>query len=1023
MLHHNIYKWYTLLYMKKKLSIFITIFVLVFGIQFSQTKNAFAVVPVIEDGVNLFTNTVTTSENVWQGSKDTVLIPLMTSIADRMLTKMSSDVISWANGGHDGDTSFIKNWDNFLKGTEHAVILGSFDYASKKASEIQNNADIQNQTNISSCLAKITEEAGSQAECENYYPYIDDFNRCINALHINDPSYDDDYYDCETRRASDQVSLDACIAGIPAYNIAAQACNTQQADQTGQILGSIAQQNFDNYQSGEQFNVRSAAKTIANFGLKTNIDETTALIDGDGNTLKKLLGTQQKVNQFKNDITVGGWSGYIAFGDPHNYSSGTQSLIENALGEKTTSKISSVIQDIQTPQKLLDKKSCSGGGKAVKGKCPEGELLITETPGQQVTAKLNKALLSDEKKASLFSGQLVGSLIKAVGKLTDNLITVGVSKLTSAAATSFFKPQDNQVFTSAGGSANYQSEYDVLGIANDTTTSPTNEIVTHTDGNPIVNNNNDSQNTAFLGGPDDQGIGWNTGTQIIINLKEDLEKNIKLATEELSYFNQIDVSLETYKNTAINLDRCIPGPDYNWEQRYKDQWSTFGSGDGNALNNIGFSETKEMYDDPLVNIPGSLQMRDTFSSIIKTTGQESQKLKQRKNTVTNVVRVLNSIRDDITSQFNNLMLSNTSIVAPLVLYSSEWDILTTQQQIQALTQAEQGFTKSDGSLSGGYFILKENETIAGVIETENTRAKEAVLSLAWDIWRDKTDKEKKQNLRYNYYILENDLSNKQFVAQARANLYRINNGGEQSKKLLNDCLILKAYTLGTDVSDLTTVTSNNTSSVVGQAAITIGLYTLNPALGIINGVGSLFGGGGLFGPSGQSFTFIPLGNARSDAEIKTFLETQYNLYNSGSSEALFQTDILTRPSALQNSLLGFDDSQTQTVNVQTSTGTETDLPDYAEMTLPETEAYFQSKYPDYGFKDEIKNVYDLKNLYKYDRFYSGFNRARGVRGTLFCRNSRVFDAIDGTPDNSRSICIKNWYIASNLDYETVFSGI
>ena len=136
------------------------------------------------------------------------------------------------------------------------------------------------------------------------------------------------------------------------------------------------------------------------------------------------------------------------------------------------------------------------------------------------------------------------------------------------------------------------------------------------------------------------------------------------------------------------------------------------------------------------------------------------------------------------------------------------------------------------------------------------------------------------------------------------------------------------------------------------------------------------------------------------------------------------------PNALNNSILGFDDTQTDTVLVQTSTGGNTGNAEFEEQTLPESEAYFQSNYPDFNFKPIQKNRTEIFDLWKYDRFNSTFSRARGLRSILYCRNSRVSDlqrsrGLSGDDDSDfQPECIRrDWPIASNLDYELLFEEI
>ncbi len=1001
----------------KKLSIFITVFVLVFGTQFIQPKYTHALGPDLDDGFNI----ASTGTKFWQVIKETALIPAVTLISNNLIDKISNDVLSWANGGFDGEPGFINNWDYFLKDTAHAAINISLQTAMLAADKEQQGLNQATQEEAActtalqamypggppepvNCEAERTEDENAYAQCIEFEEFGDDPS-C-------DDTYNPDFYY--------ELCVEINANDLAEYNNMQQGCNI------GPSYGNLAQQNYQLWQSGEVANPRNVAKTIATYGAnQLNIDPVNALIGGEGNTLKRLLGTQQEINKFSNDITVGGWTGYIALADPHNYPSGLQSLVTNAVGKKTTETVSTAVQDKQTPEKFLDKVTCAEYKKG-----PDGERLkdasgnpicarkISGTPGAIVSDKLKGALKSGEDRATSYSNTLVGSLVNALGSITEGLVNSGLKSISSEVGNSLFSGGGNSSssdsFAAAGVSGNYQSEYDVLGIQNDVT-------LEDDYGTEVVGIDglfDSSGSSVFVGGPEDQNGTWNGGAQIIVDFKKDLEKNISYAEEEEGYYTEAKNSINTYKNTAINLDRCLPGPDYEWETRYKDRFSISGSEEKHTLNKLGLLETKEMFNDPLVNIPGSTKIKEAFASLLGTTQEEAIKIKIRKESLSRTVRTLNSIKDDIVAQFNGLVLNKPEL-ANIVLFTDDWNSLSTEQKIQAIESSNVGFTKIDGSESDPYIQIKtdEGETAESILANNPTRAKNAVFSMAWDIWRDGAPSEEKKNLRYSYYVLENDLSNEQFIARAEANLYRVNKGGEESRKLLNDCLVLKSYALGATINQL--------SSAVGgpnQTSITDLLVNVNPFLGVIRSFGSGFGS--LFSSSGANFSFIPLENARSDEEIKIFLEEQHQLFLNDPDSSLFQTNDLISDSAIKYSILGFDDSVTETVSVQSSPGTDEDIPDYDEVELSETEAYFQTNYPDYGFKSEIKNAYEIKDIYKYDRFFSRYLRVRGTTGTLFCRNPRTYEEVTGIFDSEdRSRCIKSWYISTNLDYETVFAGI
>lgn len=970
----------------KKLSVLLSVFILLGSLltPVYQTDALLASGSVVSDPIN-------TGTNVWRNITKEVVEPIVLGIADQVLDKLTQDVISWANGDFEGDPGFINNWDEYLKNTKHETISGAFRAATTGATVAINlNNSVINQQ-YEDCLAE--SDASYQSEISFHQ------NQALEG-NITQEQF-------EAELAQAEIDFDT-------QNLACTNILEGNAEQ-------IAEQNYNIFQSGDITNARNTALAIATSGAKelNDNDQLDYLIDGAGRTLPKILGSESAATSFKNvDFLAGGFAGYLALADKHNTDIGFNELVDSSLSNRTIESVANTVAEQQTASLVTAKKRCTEYKKDAAGnRTDECAREIIGTPGEVVADKLTNALNIENDKALNLSGGLVSSLVGALGKLTDGLLDSGLNKLSNAATNALFNSSDAQnefssIDSTNGVVGNYQSQYDVLGVS--ANSSLAGELGTEgADGGGDIFNQNESN--IFVGGPEEEDGTWNGGPRIIINLNESLDVNLKLAEEENSYFEQIDASLRSYKDTAIELDWCIPGPDYNWEERYRDSFAQ-------EDDDYGYPQTKEMTEDPWVNIPGSLEMKDAFENLVDAAGSENARLRQRRDDVRTLVRTLNGIKVDIESSFSSLVTE--SEFGNLVLFNEDWNSLNQEQKIQALSVAENGFLNQNGINSSGYIILKpeEGETIESVVANEPGKAREAVKSMAWDLWRDRADAEIKQDLRYLFYLQEIRLSNQRFIGEAKANANRLERTGEEIKKLFNDCLTFKAYALGESVASLQDATAPG--SGISQGVITGALYALNPYLGIANAVSNLFGGNGLFGPSGQEYSFIELDNARSNAEIKTFLEAQYVIFqdDNPSTESVFQTDTLIKPSSINNSILRFDDSNLIEVEVQITAGSDTQVPDYETQTLPETQAYFEQEYPDFGFKSLIQNSETIRSIYKYDRFYSGYNRARGFRGTLFCRNPNTFDAIDGTPDSIRSKCIMtDWYITKRVQYEELFS--
>lgn len=908
--------------MIKKLSIFTITFALVFGIQLSNPQTAHAL--DLDDPSNILSsilNGVSTGEEVWQGVAKEVLEPAVKALADKMLSKMTESVLNWANGGFDGDPSFVNNWDDFLKGTEHEVISGAFASASQLATS-----------------------------------------------------------------------------------------NTDGGDS-----GQTAQDNWNNYQSGELNTARAVAGTIAGFGSeKFNQDQLNSLIAGEGETLTTLLGSQGAKDAFKEDITVGGWAGYLALADPHNYDAGLQSLVKTALSQKVDGTVASVIQDLQTPQKFLDKEECLETDD-ITGECLRS---VTVTPGNQVGNLVSTSLNKDLDQAKLADG-LIGSLVSALGKLTSGLIDGGLNQISTAASGAFFG--DNQQSTFAAGeftSGEYQSAYDVLGINSINPTIEGNSTTINTQS--LFNSNNGE--APFLGGPEDIGGAWNSGPQIIIDFNEVLEININNADQEYDFYEEMKQIVLDSKDSAIALDQCLPGPDYHWEKRWP------GGIQGDSQDELGLAQTKKMVADPKVNIPGSKHISTSFKNLVGSTKSEIAKIQLRLGDLDAVRSTLGFIEAEIQGRFN---LQKGAIDENLVLFDKDWVELSGTIQENLLQKA----------VDNTYYLLKvdQGETIQNVVTDQNDKAKEAVLNMAWDLWRAETDQEEKNDLRYSFYINNIRLSTDQFVATAQARLAQTRASAQSTEELLSDCLVFKAYVLGTPVSELESIVTSGPSGVSDFEELqnqianlstgiseTLGTFFLGGPLGgaIGGALDSLFGLGG--GDLPEPYTYIDINPHPSDTDIIAFLTQQNELTLLDSPNALFNSTKMTGGGAISQSILGFPSELDKL-------------------------AYFEQRYPAIGGNLTIDdqssgypaatrtNAYSVYEIFKQDNYYVWIYGGDdgpsiyGEKGTLFCQHNSVFgtgatggSAIGGFggEDNvNHSKCIVDWYKTSDLDYELVFAGV
>jgi len=871
--------------MKYITSIIIVSMVIVGGFFLHNAKNANAQIPV--------TDVANVGLNTWSNIAESILQPIVQVTADAVIKKMTGSVVNWANGGFDGEPGFINNWDDFLKGTEHAVIAGAFKSASLQAELAQQNDGI-----------------------------------------VGD-------------------------------------------------LGDIAQENYNLYQSGEIQTTRAVAETIARFGVQQlNNDPLESIINGKGETLSTLLGSQQAKEQFKSDLSVGGWEGYLALADPHNYDVGLQGIVQGALQNKSNTAVTNSIAEVQTPTTLLSKRKCTEYKKDAQGnRTDECAREVVETPGDVIASQLNTSLGIEQQEALNLSGTLINSLVKGFGDLVSGLTNGGLNQLGDAAAGAFFNADSINDFIQGdfGTNGGYQSQYDVLGIQSDSgfinTTNPT--------GSSGGNNGGGTNSTnLFIGGPEDDDGTFNGGPQITVNFQETLESDINLTQQELLYYEQIRTSIANASDVLFEFDKCIPGPDYGWEERYRDVLNVNGNDEDNQINAIGLNETKSMFSDPNVNIPGGSLMANQLDIIFDTVTSTSLENSFRIEDLRRNVLTLGFIKEGILSEFNN---QKVQISTDLVLFREDWELLSQGQRQGLLNEAiERGFYINP------QFVNENSINQLPAVSNDPDAVRNAVLSMAWNLWRTQTDPAIKLELRQSYYSLQNDLSNQQLITLAKTKANQVSQTVNQSYGSALDCMVFKSYAVGTDRATISAIVNNtatNTDDKIFALAEFIDQY--DPAYSSP--------------PFGNVLRFYKNDTVRNDGQLRTFLESEYALQNSGNITTVLKTPTMTAPSSIANSILGFD----------------------SEI---EKQEYFDSFYPDNEFPyPENRNKLSIKEMYRVDRAYAKTNRAgpAGSRGHLFCRNSGEFEVINssGGGDTRGTNCWKDFYSASKLDYQLIISGI
>ncbi len=972
--------------MYKKIPIISISFLMVFGVFFVTPKKASAVFPVIDvvnigvntenaavNTENAGVNTANTVNSTWQFLKDNVVVPALKFGANRLLRKISQDTTNWANGGFDGEPGFINNWDDFLKGTQYDVINGAFQKASIVAQDLIDQNNTQNQTSLDECLNQNETVNNYQvASCNS--EYLSDYQSCIKD------ETDEDFLDlCEQNLEDSEFTYNLCLGLNGDQNEAYQAGIQSCYDQNGNILGEIAQQNYNTWQSGNFINAKSAATTIIDYGVKKfNINKLDSIIKGEGNELKQYLGTQKNVDDFSKDILVGGWTAYLTLANPESYPIGIDSTLRKTLEKETTGSTDSKVKEIQTP-KFLNKVDCLEYAKNADGTNGACLKKITKTPGEVVSNKVTKALnFSENSLASVTD--LDGAITAIASSVIDGLISKGVNDLSQAASKAFFGQDKQDAFIGTDEYGKYQSEYSVLGIGFDlpvgiTGNGNTSGFDEDSSGNGGLGGGTvgTQGGEIIIDGPEDS----NEGTQITINLQELLEKNIDASELEKSYYDGIEDLLVNSAELFLEFDKCVPGPDYNWERRYLDVLPINGADDESQNNSIGLNETKKMVKDSRVNIPGAIKTSDSIKNTIETTKDSITENNYRSGVIKDNLLTLNYIKDSVLRDFNN---QKQSISNDLVLFESDWNNLSQTRKENLLKIAIEkgyylgaGYTNTDGTINTQLAIVNDE-----------SKAKLAILSIGWDLWRTNTNVETKTSLREQIYTIRNSLSLDKLVTNAKIKYTRAEQNLDSTYKIGLDCLSLKAYSLGTPRTQIANITNGGQKTSLKASYVANIVNTREPNANNL---------------SSEGFDFYDVSSAKSDLEIKSFLESEYAMQNDGNpiTTSVFNGFTVTSPTNISNSILGFQ-SETEKQN------------------------YFNSNYSDIEFPfPENMNKLSISEMYKVDRVFAKTKNITpaGVRGHLFCRNTGVFKI----SNNSGTNCWKDFYNISKLDYTLIVSGV
>jgi len=651
------------------------------------------------------------------------------------------------------------------------------------------------------------------------------------------------------------------------------------------------------------------------------------------------------------------------------------------VGSRAQQEVALKEAAINLPTAFLDRTRCDLYRKDENGEATDECIReVSVTPGGLVGNQVTDAISSESRRGESFGDDLVGVLIKSLGSTVSGLVDSGLGSLTNATVGAFFDTNDSNIQNVLAGSsgADFQSQFNVLGIETSTQGTFAGTPLTNTPGQGGINTI-----PSGIGGPEDPN------PQIIINFQEELERNLSMATEERSHYNEIRDLTTGVADVIFEFERCIPGPDYEWEIRLNDVADT-----QDDQTRLAINEMKAMVQDPQVTIPGGVEMKSQVEVIFDTARQNKANTEFRRQQLSRVINTMSFIQSEIQADFNSV---KASFNENLVLFEQDWEGLSDAQKTSILGYLveNQFYINPLYVLDGGSTVLFEQ-----AIAEDETKIKAAAILQSWNIWRSSANADEKLELRETFYALQNDLSNRQFVTIARTQFNEMRANIENSYAIALDCMVFKAYALGQNRSTILDIVNNQNQELEDKiVALADIINSYNPE-GVDIGTNS----SGLFDNSTSgNIPGFNIATARSDSELKTFLESEETL-QLDNEVSVFATRRMTLSSIIQSSIFGFN----------------------SEI---EKQEYFDTYYPeDWITHEHTGNRLSVSEIYKYDIMrYIGERGGNGLKGSLFCRIPGYFDRFgssDGDGVDDTSLCFNGmWYPISRLSLQLLVSEI
>jgi hypothetical protein len=461
--------------------------------------------------------------------------------------------------------------------------------------------------------------------------------------------------------------------------------------------------------------------------------------------LDKVIGPNWK--QFSTDARVGGWDGYIASAFPENNPYGAQNIASEELSRRIASQreaeklkltspgINPSASSTQCGLRFADYQRQIGGVSAkrltknlalnaqIQGKIDsannrldkldknDDDYETSKSLIEEEIAKLQKQLpsgaeLQTEKNKMQVEGNISNECIE---EIIQNPVTTAASLLDSAATYGITKSQNAQgagdffltIFMSMaqsflrGGLSSFQNQ-----------------------GNKYLR----PIDPSIIGGPEDQVDAYGNTKPFneqpfqVVDLASDFPHAYRLTKEDIEKTGKALQELRKTPNILGNLDICIPGPDYKYNERFEkyyqeklqipygvyaraeEDWERAREEakikDLEYSKRLAVSEMKSIVNDPAYNIPGSTIFKSAVSEFgnKKIAFDQNRRSLIEKNAAISVIlsigqRIKYTLAKIASFERNILFFESANMEQDTIVVSSQdWKMLESDTKKQELVK-------------------------------------------------------------------------------------------------------------------------------------------------------------------------------------------------------------------------------------------------------------------------------------------------------------------------------------------------